>query len=406
MRICIFPYTPMHTTKYFFVFASLIFAASLFPRMALAGIVSYSPFSGDFILPKETVIKEDYYVFGGAITLFGTVEGDTSILGGEIVFNGSTSEDALFMAPQVEVNGIIGDDIRLLAAEGVIKTSVPGDVVAVSGIVNIAKDARIFGNLLAFSGEVYMDGDIAGDVKVYGDKVYIDGFVGGDVKVVGQEVVFGERAQIAGDIIWAGKEPVLASGAVVLGEIRSSAAFDDFFFGESDAQPIVSFFLVLKSLMVLLVLLVFSFLFKKQAVLFAEKGAEIKTLSKNAFFGCVLFFASLVIGCLLLVSLVGSLLGVIILGGVVTLFMFSVAGGALLLGRGIFGLIVRDPSISQPPWKLSLVGVVGMFVFGIIPLLGPLVAIFFIFASFGTVVLSIYHVLRGPREMSLPVLPQ
>lgn len=396
----------MFNKNYNFVFYSLILALVFLPRIVMAGIVSYVPFADSFILPKETVIKEDYYVFGGDLSFFGTVEGDMSVLGGEVVFNGSTSEDAFFVSSMVEVNGAVGDDLRLLSAEGIVKTSVPGDVVSVSAKLTIDKDSRIFGSLLALSGELFIDGEIAGDIKVYGDKVFIDGFVGGDVKVVGQDISFGKNAKIAGDIIWAGKEPVLLDGAVVLGEVRNSELFNSFFFSDESSGPFFSFFLVLKSLMALVVLLIFSLLFSNQATVFAEKGSDIKSLIRSAVTGLVLFMCLFIVGVMLLVSAIGSLLGALILAIVASVFIFSIAGGALLFGRGILALVVREGSLIQPPWKLSLVGVVGMFIFGLIPILGPILAGFFLFASFGNVVLSIYHILRPQSEISLTALPQ
>lgn len=365
--------------------------------------MSYASFGDQFVLPKETVIHDDYYAFAGDLTIFGTIEGDVSLLGGSVTFNGNAAEDGLFVSPVVTVRGAMGDDLRVLAAESTIDTSVQGDMVAITSILTVAKGAQISGSLLSLSSQLVMGGDVGGDIKVFGSDILIDGFVGGDVKVVGERVVFGERAKIAGDIIWAGKEPILSEGAIVLGEIQKSEALGAFFFPESEGKSWIPFFGVLKALMVLLVLLVFSLTLPNLALPFAEHGASIRVLLRNIFLGFGVSIGLFLFGLFLSVSIIGTIAGVLMLSFGLFLLAFSIAGGALLLGRTFFALIVRKNPQPEPSWKLSLVGVGSMLVLGMVPVVGPLVSLFFTMASFGIMAHSVYRVLKSSNVTSLPI---
>src|SRR5215210_5344312 len=93
------------------------------------------------------------------------------------------------------------------------------DQIVISGSIDVPKD-RTAGDLVIVDGPVRVEGHVTGDVFAVAGKVTISGRVDGEVVAVANRVRLLDGARVRGDVSYADKKPVVASGAEVGGKIK------------------------------------------------------------------------------------------------------------------------------------------------------------------------------------------
>ena len=120
------------------------------------------------------------------------------------------------------MNASVTDDVRIVAGEAVIDDYVGGDVFVVAGILKVLSTAHIAGDVIFYGVEGEINGEVGGSIYGTANRLRIDAHVANLVDVkVGTELTLGSKADIAGDVRYAGvNNLVRAQEAVIGGDIQ------------------------------------------------------------------------------------------------------------------------------------------------------------------------------------------
>lgn len=136
--------------------------------------------TGDTIsVEAGEVVAHDLYVFGGDVTVDGTVEGDLVIGSGSVVVNGRVEGDLLVGAAQLAINGEVGGDARIGAGRITVAGTVGEDLLAGAGQLDVLSGGRVGEDLIFGAGEVRVAGDVSGSILGGASTYSRTGTVGG-----------------------------------------------------------------------------------------------------------------------------------------------------------------------------------------------------------------------------------
>ena len=333
--------------------------------------------SGESVsISEDQVIEGNFYSAASKIYISGEVKDDMAAAGGQITINGSVGRDALLAAGSVEVHGIIGEDLRIISGEVTIAEPVMGDVFVVGGSVHILSSASIGGDLLLYAGEATVEGPVGGNINGGVGKLRIDSNVAGDVDVRVTDLTLGERASVEGSVLYVSNELVTqALNATIAGElVRSDPVIVDGQFN-------------LRASLVPVLMLVFATLawfLVSRRTLSRVTGRALVASPRPILLGlATLFLTPLVIG-ILLVSMVGLYIGMIALFGYLLLLMLGFVGLVAVIGQLLMKVF------NQPHAHLSLlslvVGIVGVTLLMMLPVIGQVLIILFMLTTLGSIV--------------------
>jgi cytoskeletal protein CcmA (bactofilin family) len=383
------------------IYALCIITALSVASPALAGLIGHTESADGYILPKENVIHDNFYVSGDRVVTYGTVEGDLITATPNAVLSGFVTDDVLVFSPTVVLDGSVDGDARALGWTVAVSGYVGGDLATVAGTLTVAPDALIGADTLVVATDAILNGTYAGDVKVVAQRVKINGTIAGSVKVIAQEVTIGSGANIAGEVVWGGKvAPLVEEGAVIVGGMSQSdmATFLDQT-GVSGKRSLIDPFFIFSLFSALLCALVFTIGWKNSAIRYAERVEQPAVFIRTGLWGLLSFIAMPVVIVLLAASLVGALLSLATLALYVVVLVFAHATAGFLFGEMLYRLITRG-SERETPWKTALVGVFVLGLVGRIPFIGSIVYAVFFLVALGTTLGVIWSFLR---ELRLPM---
>lgn len=369
-----------------------------FPLSSEGAILGFAKKPEPYVVPKGEVLSDDAYIAAREITVFGGVNGDISALSERFTYKGETVTDILAAAPYIVISGFVSDDARLVGASVVIDGEVKGDTALVGQMVTIDRDATIDGDVLILADEAYVSGSLGADVKIVANTVRFSGAAAGSVFVHSPDIVFESPARVSGDVSWSGRAaPIVEDGVEIFGTFKESTLWSEW----KNKQEDRSFFRtsgIFRAVSILFLLLVVGFLFPKTIRAYIKESENARILLRHGLRGLIVFFALLLGGVVLLISLIGMLAGIILLALFCLFILTALAGSVLLLGRSTMALFIKDEQQEEPLWRIAVVGVIVSLLLSFIPIVGNVVLLFFFFAAFGIVSRSFYRILRGDRE--------
>ncbi len=258
---------------------------------------------------------------------------------------------------------------RLLLGLFVLLAVVPATAAAADNTPNqiifkgdlLVGKGQTVGDVFVVDGTVTVRGTVHGDlIDVNGD-VTIRGTVTGDVVTIAKRATLGRRARIGGQLKWAQDRPVVAPGAVVSGKVKKLDAGSINTSGLAFALGAWLVF-TLSLLIAGLLLLVLA----PAAADAAVRAARAST-GRTVITGILLLILLPILGVLLLVTVVGTPLGLGLLLVLGPLYAISYLTGAMLVGRRI--------RKSGGRIGAFIVGLVILQVLALIPILGWLISL-------------------------------
>jgi hypothetical protein len=136
--------------------------------------------SGDAIhVEAGEVVAHDLYIFGGDVTVDGTVEGDLVVGSGSVVINGRVDGDLLAGTGQLAINGEVGGDARIGAGRMSVAGTVGEDLLAGTGQLDLLSGGRVGEDLIFGAGDVRLAGDVSGSILGGASTYSRTGSVGG-----------------------------------------------------------------------------------------------------------------------------------------------------------------------------------------------------------------------------------
>lgn len=333
--------------------------------------------SGDTVsIPEEQLIEGDFYSAAGKINVSGEVGEDLVVAAGQVVVNGSVGDNAFIVAGQTDVHGTIGDDLRIVSGEVTIADPVMGDLLVVGGTVNILSTASVAGDVLIYAGDAVIEGSVGGDVMGTVANLRVDSQVAGDVDVTVDQLTLGDRAVIDGSVRYVSKTVVIrGTEASIVGDLTRS---DPVLPG---SQPSAQAALV--PIIVLLFSIAVWYLVSRKTLSTITARALSKSPRPLLFGVLTILFAPIAIS-LLLVSMIGAIVGAILLLGYLLFILLGVIGVAAVLGKLFMRLFTKsDEQITL----LALVsGSVVVALLLLLPVIGQIALAVVFILTFGAII--------------------
>jgi cytoskeletal protein CcmA (bactofilin family) len=333
--------------------------------------------TGDTVsIGGDQLIEGDFYSVTGKLNLSGTVKGDAIIASPQVTVNGNIEEDATLFGGTVDIFGTIGDDLRIIAGETTIAEPVMGDVLVVGGVLTILSGASVAGDVILVTGEATIEGSVGGDILGWSDSLRIDALVAGDVSVTVNSLTLGENAHITGSVQYVSRElAVQAQGATIEGDLVRN-------------DPVIpatdtSIRTVLVPVLVILFSVLAWYLISRKSLTVVTHRALSKSF-RPALFG----FASVILVpfaiIILSVSVIGTLVGITLFFLYALLLMLALIALPALVGQAIMKLFNR--STKELTLVALVVGVFGVALLAVLPIIGLLVLVGVTLLSVGAMI--------------------
>lgn len=367
-----------------------IAVAMFLSALLLPGSIFAATFSGgeSYSLPSSEVVDDNLYVGGADITVGGTVQGDLYTAGGMIVVSGDTRDDITAVGGNVSSLGNVGGDARFAGGNILVKGNIGGDLIAGGGSVKTLGDVTVGRDMTLMGGRVAFTGAVLGDALFIGEEIIIDGIIEGNVSVkASKKLTLGENAKINGVLLYeASSEDVLTKNenAMVVGGVqfvqrniptRSREK------SENGLAIVFGILVLLKAVAVAVAAIVLVLVFKKQSQTVVTTASE--SFWSQALRGFIVFVMVPVSAILLFITVLGSFLGLMLL----------VVYGALLVISGIYSGIIFGSWLVKTAlkgkekdltWWHALMGVVLLFIVGLIPVAGWIIGFIFLLVAIGS----------------------
>ena len=266
------------------------------------------------------------------------------------------------------------------------------DQIVISGSIDVPKD-RTAGDLVIVDGPVRIQGHVTGDVVAFAGKVTISGRVDGEVVTFANRVRLLDGARVRGDVSYADKKPVVASGAEVGGEIkkiRNKVGVGAFAW----AIGLLIWLAVTGSALILGIMVV---AFTPRAVESAAEAAESST-GATIGMGAGLFLGIPIVAVIIGATVIGIPLAGLLLLAVLPLYALGYVTSAWMLGRRIL-------SGRRDRFVPFLFGLLILRIIALIPFLGGLVGVCATAFGLGALGLAAWRV-GGGRGGTRPTPPE
>jgi len=152
------------------------------------------------VLPAGSVHNGDYFAFGSAIEISGTVNGDVYLAGEQIVIDGTINGDVLAIGGSLDVSGEVANNVRSIGGQILISGHVGHNVTAVGGNVQFLPSAVIAGNTVVLAGNADLAARIQHDATVVASNLRISAIMGDSLLAYVGQMRITSLANIKGDV--------------------------------------------------------------------------------------------------------------------------------------------------------------------------------------------------------------
>ena len=321
-------------------------------------------------------IQDDIYIAGGSISSAGSVSGDLIIPGVTILVSGPVGQDLIAGGGNITLTGTVGDDARVGGGSISIQGRVNGDLVAGGGTVSVG--SQVGGDAVLGGGSVRIDAPILGDVRAGGGSIYINAPISGNVEIDADKLELGPAAVINGSLTYRSpKEMTKADEARILGAIN----YEPRERGQGKAvATLVSFWLVLKVLMLLALSLVLGLVFRRFSKEVVNSAASSPWLELGR--GLVTVIVLPVASILLFITVIGIPFGILGLIALIALGIMAAALSPILIGSLLYKWITKSETYAVS-WQSILLGILAYIILWFIPIIGWIILALFWLAALG-----------------------
>ena len=381
--------------KKFSLFFGLVIALSLFMPLGIKALDFRS--SDELTYGTKANFKSSTFLFASTLDFGGTVDGNLYLGGSEISLDGAKISGDLFVgATNLSIKNTEVSNLYLASGTLTIEnTKISGDLIVGSGQVTLDETTEINGGVLIGSGVSILESKIHDDVVIGGGEVKINGKFDGNLQVRAGSLVVRKNTEILGRVNYRyskeGKKAQISQDAKILGgfvekQIITNPKFEKFL-------PNLSSFIfsLLMSWVVGLVLVLL-------APLCMRRTAEILQNKPWASlgWGALVLFLGPVLILILLISVLGVPLALIFMGFYFLLVYLAKFFVAVWLGSKILKSMEKK---HLPIWEMAL-GILIIYLLGIIPILGGWIKFLVLLFGLGMLVVKIGESYQQMRKKS------
>jgi hypothetical protein len=372
--------------------AVFLLAALLLPALVSAATLR----GGDSLTVSET-LPGNLYLAGAQVELSAPVNGDLIAAGNAIHALAEVAGDALLVGGSIVIDAPVNGDLRALGGQ-IVAHEVGGELAGVAGLIRILEPA---GEIRVAGASVEALGGAKGPVTIYGNQITLGGTFEESVRVVAADrVTLQPGTVIRGALEYnAPQEAVLPESASVA-SIRyiGTASFLPTP-EEAQAFALAGFgvFFVVRALAGMLAAGLLAGLFPGFARALEREALESAIATLTSFVvGFLALFAAPILALLLVASVVGIGIAFVIGAGYFLALLLAYLYGALLLGSLASRLFRKKPSAT---WPAALLGMLILYLVGLVPVLGFLVAAIVVAVALGAMLRIFYRFAFRSEEL-------
>jgi cytoskeletal protein CcmA (bactofilin family) len=357
---------------------------------------------GDEIEIKEDeVIDDDLVAFGQNVTINGEVYGDVYAFAQEVNIKGSVYGSIFSGGATVTVDAERANTIWAAGGNVKVLGAANKNVILFGGKLNVGEDASIGKDLRIYGGQCTVNGSINGTLKG-GVGSFVMGGKSGDIKIKADEIKIKSSARISGDLTVKGKDaPIVEEGAIITGEtkIQKPSEKKEAFF--LTFAPVIACFITFLRIVCfvakIIVGLILIALFKS----FVRRIMDTLIIKpwKSLGWGFLVLIVIPVAVVILFIVMIGFPFAVFGIYLYSILFYLSSIFISLVVGEKVIQLFKKKGEISL--YLSLIVGIVVVYVLGLIPILGIIIKIFVLLFGAGALLLGCWNLMREMREKKL-----
>jgi hypothetical protein len=377
----------------------MLYPRSVSPKLAIllllvfmlpgAGVARAETRLSDSVVVSQA-LDDDLYAMGGEVRIDGTVAGAVAVAAGSARIAGDVAGDVMVAGGRIDLGGGVGDDLRAAGGDIRVAGFVTDQATIAGGSVVIASGSAIGGRTWIAAGDVEMAGQIGGKLRVVAGHAVISGRVAGDVEVAAREIRVESGAVIGGDLVWrSGQPPVIAEDARILGELRAASGRDAPGFADDSYDRVDGGWAFGITVVVAALILCWFApqLVARSAAVFS--AAPVRTVLLGA--GAVVLMP--ILALVLFLTVLGWLLGLVVLAGYVFGVILSGLVGLLMVAQ----LLRNRFSSAATGWRRQVVlagALVALVAAQQVPAFGPLLSVLLVLGGLGA--LTALATGRGP----------
>ncbi len=316
------------------------------PSLALAAV-----FKADTVIPAGEIIMDNLYLAGGNPSMGGDVQGDLYIAGGNVVVTGKVAEDVVAAGGNISIMGPVSGDVRAFGGSIFIDSSVSGEVVTSGGEVRIGPNAQIRKDLVAAGGTV----EVHPNAKIFGSKT----IESGDAYEKGMEK-FPSRGQFYDQFLTIG-------------------------FWVGFLYMLLAYFAIAAVIFGL-----FPNVVRKVGVRAYGKGQFWPSVG----IGFLVLIATPIAAVLCFITMIGAMLGGILMVAYAACIMLSIVMGGMLFGELLRKWIKKAKKV-EPTWGWTFGGIALLSLLTLIPFIGWIIGLAFFLLAMGSMVSVKWKVARS-----------
>lgn len=318
-------------------------------------------------------VEGDLYAANSSLVIAAPISGDIFAAGDSIDISGSSTQSVFAAGRTITISGNVGDDVRIAGNILSVSSSIAHDIFAAGSAITLSEKARV-----------------GGDLYVAGENLIISGTVAGDVRFTGSSLRITDTATITGDVtVYGNNDPVIEDGATITGNITTQRVTHE----EGDeSRSMISG--VGKGALAQLALALALFFLAPVALKQTHEVFLARPFT-SFIIGALWIILFLPITMLLLVSGIGSLLGLLLMIATAPLLIAAIAVAVISIGE----LAERVFSKKQQPlsWQHAVYGAVIMFAATFVGPLGFLLVAILVTTAFGSLLKATWNMVSGKK---------
>lgn len=358
--------------------------------------------SGDDIEIKvDEVIDDDLIAFGQSVSVKGIVNGDIYAFGQEVEIFGDITGTVFCGASTVDIDAQINGSIWVGAGKVTIAGNVYNNVLIFGGTLNVEENTRVGNDLIVYGGKVKVAGEVDGSIKG-GMGTFVMSGKSSNVNINADKITIKSGTLISGDlVVESGQEPTIEEGAEILGEIKLESI--------EEVEEEVAFAIapLLALLLVVFKIIVFVTKIIVGIVLILLSKKYIRRLMNTMLskpwhclgWGFVGLIVIPVVIVILFSIIIGSPLAVLGVYVYTIIFYLSSIFAGLIIGEKVIRLFKKEGDVSL--YLSFIVGMIILFVLGLVPVFGFIVKIIVLLFGSGMVLYGTWNLIREMKAKEL-----
>ncbi|KXK12060.1 MAG: Polymer-forming cytoskeletal [Microgenomates bacterium OLB23] len=386
-----------------FIIAFLLLGAFAVSSFAYAQDTQQPDFDmQDIVMVNEDdIINHDVFSFGEMTDIKGTINGDVYTAGGEVTVDGRINGDVLAAGGEVRIlqSAIVAQDIRVAGGTVTIDGTVNGNITAAGGKIIINNAARVNGSFTAAGGEIRIDAPVNRNVKLVGQSVAINSPIAGGADIMVQDLSFGTEGRIQGNLSYVSEQEFVIGDGIVGGTIQHKLPPQEMRSAQEQPKYIMGRVFTFMGLLSLVAKLFVGLLLIHLFPTFSNKASD--KVGSQIWRSLGTGFLIVVLSPILIVALFATIVAFPLASMLLVGYLFVLYLASIFVMLALGKMVIHRINKKWNDAAAFVVGLLALFVVGLIPVLNIFVCMAVTCIGIGAFVNTKLEVYKDLRKKNL-----